>query len=372
MKYKGSRFWVIGALLVAGVALFFGSSSAVNSTGTATGSAPASTLTKSAKPVSLMTPTVSPAPAHVITPAVNNAVNPATSNVNGTKLASFKVALDNPNKICSQCTYPNIIVMPVSDMDKGVKGSSAKKDSFFKNLGLRPVVAVSGGVNFINVNQSIYNNYSFLVPYLNFFNGSGRATQGLAGIFAGFEMPVLRGLLPKPQLAWQFGLEYFHGFSSFAVSGITGQGQGGLGNPLYNYSYRIQPTQVLLFDNKLLMTVGEIYHPYLSAGIGVARNTASNYQTSIISPGAMDPFTFANKTIYSFSYAVGAGLDVDIKYFKRLPGLRAGIGYRYINLGIASLGQGTSLNNPAAPIDGSTVQQALFAHEVLVQVSYIF
>jgi opacity protein-like surface antigen len=227
------------------------------------------------------------------------------------------------------------------------------------------VVSVGSGINFIDINQSSPINYSINDNLIkNNWNGNAHTTQGMAGIFVGAELPI--NIKKQPFFIWQFGLAYYTPFSDYTLSGITEQGIPG---PQYTYSYSIQSSQ-LLFDNKFLMMPDEYYHPYLSAGIGIANNRAYNYQRAYNASYPEYSLGFADNMSNSLSYELGFGLDLDLDFIPHLEGWRFGIGYRYINLGTVS--SGIPLNG-TLPIDNSIrLKQSLASQQILAQLSYIF
>jgi opacity protein-like surface antigen len=234
---------------------------------------------------------------------------------------------------------------------------------------VKPVVALSGGINFININQSYTTNYttpSGPTVYTTDWNGSAKNTQGMAGLFLGLELPFS---IKEYPLAWQFGLAYYTDFSPYKISGNTKQGFGSI-YPAYAYNYSIRSNQIL-FDNKLLMTFSEHYHPYFSVGLGMAINRAYDYQTIDNNPDN-NPFSFANNTNNSFAYTVGLGLDMDVKFIPHLKGLRAGLGYRYVDFGTASLGRPITNSFSIEAPDALRLKQSLSAHQILAQLTYVF
>jgi opacity protein-like surface antigen len=269
-------------------------------------------------------------------------------------------AESNPISIASlspaSSTIPPVAPPTKDEVDAYLSTSPALKNTTPSSI--HPIITVSGGVNLTSIQQSTSSNYVTGGNTVNnTWNGSSNGTQGIAGLFLGAETAVFdKSSFP---LHWQFGLAYYKPFSASTISGTTKQ----LGTP-YTYSYQVQSSQLLL-DNKFLATFASIYHPYVSAGVGIARNTASNYQKAYNATYGQYSMGFTDNTSTSFSYEFGVGLDVDLINHWRL-----GLGYRYVNFGTASLGspiQGTVDVNPSV-----NLKQALTTQEILGQLTYVF
>lgn len=189
-----------------------------------------------------------------------------------------------------------------------------------------------------------------------FYNYSAtNATQSVAlgDIFIGVEHKL------TPVWALQLGLDYNQG-SSLSAQGTLLQGADTASADSYNYSYKIV-TKQLSFQSELLYTFRQVYHPYVLAGLGVAFNTAYNYSTNA-SPFLTFTRTYTNNSNTSFSPTIGGGVDVDIK-----PNLRAGISYRFTDLGEVQLGT-ASIDNIAA--SGTLSQSHLYRGEILGQITW--
>ena len=102
--------------------------------------------------------------------------------------------------------------------------------------------------------------------------------------------------------------------------------------------------------------------PYVSASLGEAFNRAYSYTEYPVTTADV-PMTqpFGNHSTKSFTYSVGFGVDADITKH-----LRLGAGYRFANLGNASLGV-TSLQTGTHTISNAN----LYTNELLAQISYI-
>lgn len=126
-----------------------------------------------------------------------------------------------------------------------------------------------------------------------------------------------------------------------------------------NYHYAIQ-NQRFMVEGKLLNTYNDIYHPYLSVGIGASRNFSYNYQEIPVQDYAIsDPF-FSGFTQTNFSYSVGIGLNVDVAKKWSIGG-----GYEYSNLGTAKLGR-SPVQTTSQQLNSKTIK----ASQILLQVNY--
>ena len=109
-------------------------------------------------------------------------------------------------------------------------------------------------------------------------------------------------------------------------------------------------------------TFKKIWHPYITAGVGEAFNNAYAYiETPIISSDVPMTEPFSSHSTKAFTYFAGLGLDVDVGEH-----LRAGAGYRFLDLGQASLGM-TPLQDSTNTISHSH----LHANEFLAQLTFV-
>lgn len=178
--------------------------------------------------------------------------------------------------------------------------------------------------------------------------------QGVGGVFLGEEFNLF------PNWSWQAGLAYYR-LSTTGKGDLT-QGADAISTDHYRYHFDLVSNQILL-ENKFFTNWYQIYHPYLSVGIGAAINHAYNYDTTVPPFLTFTPM-FANHTSTSFSYNAGLGVDVDIPC-----NWRFGIGYRFTDLGKVQLGSGVI---DTTPITGTLSQSHFYNHEVLAQLTYLF
>jgi|GEM_PF-5064767 len=191
----------------------------------------------------------------------------------------------------------------------------------------RPIVSLAYGVDYIHL-PSLQKDISLEAPFQDTYISPSQTLHGpVVGIFLGLESALPWDLLG------QVGLGYYRP-QILTVQGTILQ----FGNPDYNnksYQENIQ-TQQALIEFKLLSTIQTRFplHPYIVAGVGESINKSYGYTETPLAPYVVvNTDTFANRTLHSFIYTVGLGIDVDVTAHVRL-----GVGYRQIELGAAKLG----------------------------------
>lgn len=216
----------------------------------------------------------------------------------------------------------------------------------------KPIITFSLGSDRTNVFAT--KNITLIPPFQNSYNATNHYdTETVAGLFLGGEMPILQNW------ALQTGFSYFQS-SSFAVGGNVNQ----FSDPAFNnltYQYQIQSRR-LLIESKLSHAFRQIWHPYITAGLGEAFNQTYAYIEYPITSDAVpmsQPFT--SHTTHSFTYLAGLGIDVDLGEH-----LRAGAGYRFADLGNASLGV-----TPLQSSSNTISHTHLHTNEFLAQLSYV-
>lgn len=172
--------------------------------------------------------------------------------------------------------------------------------------------------------------------------------------FIGGQWPLM------PCLDVQAGLGYYY-INSFTAEGTVTQGVDIPSSDEYDVHYHIRSQQLLL-DTKWLYSPGR-YHPYLSAGVGGAVNTASSFSTAITPPFTTVSRTFEDHNTTNWTYTLGLGLDVDINSMTRI-----GVGYRYNNLGKVKLGDSSIFGVPQS---GTLSQSHVYTNDVIAQLTFI-
>ncbi len=224
----------------------------------------------------------------------------------------------------------------------------------------RPVITAFGGYASINAGSS----GTFIGTDDNVFiyrASSDGNNDGFGGGFLGIEHA-----LPWYNLFGQLGVEYSY-FGAVNVNGVHTVGIEPGTSTLYTYGYNYQ-TQQVLASAKLLATAYQIYHPYVSAGIGAAFNKMSHYRALAAEVGSLNLTPgFSGHTESDFSYSVGAGIDVDVN-----QNFRVGLGYRFSGFGDASLTHGAiMINNYAYPVPFTLRANDAYANQLIAHISYV-
>jgi opacity protein-like surface antigen len=180
------------------------------------------------------------------------------------------------------------------------------------------------------------------------------STSFLFDAFFGVEGRLL------PDWLLQVGLDYTQS-TPFKAAGYLVQGADIHSENFYTYDYSVQARQALV-ETKLLATLANQFHPYLLVGIGASFNKAYNYNTNI--PTNLS-FTrmYNNNSCSSFTYSVGAGVDLDVT-----NRVRFGIGYRFSDLGTVKLGKAI-INKTTVP--GTLSQPHLYTNALLAQLTWV-
>jgi opacity protein-like surface antigen len=174
-------------------------------------------------------------------------------------------------------------------------------------------------------------------------------------VFIGGEWPI------NPMMSIQVGLDYVK-TAQINVEGTVTQGADVQSESSFPFHYEILVQQALL-EGKLLFNVNKLYHPYLLLGLGAAFNQSKDFDADV--PECLTLTRHYEDNVTSnFSYAIGAGMDIDL-----LDHLRFGFSYRYTGLGEAELGNST-LNGEE--VDGRLTQDTMSFSEVLLQLSWVF
>ncbi|MCX7114602.1 MAG: outer membrane beta-barrel protein [Gammaproteobacteria bacterium] len=221
----------------------------------------------------------------------------------------------------------------------------------------RAVVGAGGGpVIPSNVGQS--HNFPVTEPgasqFFDYVNQSSSQTQGMFEVFLGGEHQLPSGWIVQP------GISYSQA-GSYEAKGLLTQGLDLPSANQFGYNYWIT-TRQLMAQAKLMHACHERFYPYFLLGLGGSFNAVSNYQTTV--PDALiSTRQYANNTSGSFSYRVGAGVDVDVYSHTRV-----GVAYRFSDPAAVNLGQATigGVNVP-----GTLSQSHLYVNEVMFQLTYL-
>lgn len=219
---------------------------------------------------------------------------------------------------------------------------------------IRPFLSLYGGFATVNggTTQTLTMDGDF-TTYQYFAKRTGGEAILLGGtIGAGVELNSKWDL--------QLGVSLYRG-ENFSSTGILVQGVDSQSADRFNYSYHLKSSQLLL-EGKLLRVFNKIYWPYLSLGLGATVNKASDYQTNVPRFLTFTPY-FADHKVTRFAYSLGTGIDVAVH-----EKIRLGIGYRYVDLDKASLGNGLI---DITPITKTLIHSNIHMHQALLQISYV-
>lgn len=223
----------------------------------------------------------------------------------------------------------------------------------------RPVIALGAGY-LSPTNLGVSQNFPIQNPvtdsFYDYAPNHAAETNGLVDGFIGVEW----GLTQSGALL-QLGLGYNQA-AEFTVKGTLTQGADVHSQAVFRYSYDVTLMQLLL-EGKLLMTIAEIYHPYLFGGAGLSFVKGSSYSTSV-PPFLTFTRMYANNTNTNFSYSVGAGLDIELD-----STFRIGVGYRFSDYGSLKLGNAVI---DTTQVSGTLSQSHIYTNEILAQVTVGF
>lgn len=237
----------------------------------------------------------------------------------------------------------------------GLLSAAPSQAQFFMPEGVGPVLSIGGGgvwTGNLGRNQDLYipNN-----EYYKYRVDDRSDSNGVFDIFLGGEWEFC------PRWAAQLGVGYTY-MGSFSVEGDYEQGFDPQSSDIYTYDYRVRSQQVQA-EGKLLFEMTQMLRPYLYGGLGASFNKASNFNADypIFLTFSRD---FENHTSSSFTWSVGAGLDV-----QAFDCLRLGVGYRFADLGRVSLGQSYI---DETPVTDTLSQRHLYTNMVLGHISFIY
>lgn len=219
-------------------------------------------------------------------------------------------------------------------------------------------ISIGAGVQFPEFNPSITvnNNSGFPHPYNEDIYSTIQNSKAVIGAEGGRRWERDSRWLN----AYSLGLFYQYFFATNAGRTVMQYSLPEFTN--YNVSWNLSSNLLLATAKLNLFESVSKVSPFINGGMGVAFNHSSDYAefalsgvTPRVSPG------FANNTTSQFAYALGVGIDYQIR-----PPLVVSLGYNYQNLGKFSSGAGM----------GSWIGQSLHlgtyqSNNVFVAISYI-
>lgn len=256
--------------------------------------------------------------------------------------------------ICRAFTTIAILIITPSSFAQGKENwiSTCYNKSF-----CHTVASIGGGIAIAsNVGRS--QTFPIVNPVADeFFTYTANRPTQTVGAFDGF---LGTEWTFHPKWALQLGLGYNQAWN-FRAKGSLLQGADTQSADQYSYHYDIL-TRQLLVESKLLYLYKERYHPYVLLGLGAAFNNTTDYSTNV-PPFLTFTRQYQNNTQTSFTYNVGAGIDVDI-----LEHLRLGLGYRFADFGQVKLGNASI---DTTNVNGTLTQTHLYASEILAQLTIV-
>ncbi len=177
---------------------------------------------------------------------------------------------------------------------------------------------------------------------------------------------ALEHVLGQSDFFVQFGAEYTY-FKTIDLHGIHTVGIEPETSTLYAYSLRSKSQQYQVVG-KLFATTYRILHPYVAAGLGGAVNQWSQYKPKTQETGSINlTAQYQNHQQSSWSYSLGLGLDADITQH-----VRAGLGYRFQDLGAAALGRGqVVMNQYQYPVDFTIRTAHNYLNQWMIHLSFV-
>lgn len=200
-------------------------------------------------------------------------------------------------------------------------------------------------------------------------------TNGMVSVFVGHQWrPVTNGRI-------NLFLEYDN-FTAFSPDGLRfweghSNPTGFFYSPSY-YSFSVAH-QALLFGAKVDVAQWHQLMPYVEAGVGVSRNTFSNFYNDTNPNDLQNPggnFTaamnaFPNYVNYDLAYVFGLGVDVLLQRHWQLS-----LGYRFGDWGNVQSSNVThmpaSSSPPNTPLSPIHLSNALYSNQGMVRMSYSF
>lgn len=223
------------------------------------------------------------------------------------------------------------------------------------------ILSVSGGVNSIYLGHSP----SYLDQTDNRFTYYNKPFKntGMIGAFLGREFKQIRN---NSALLTQAGIEYNY-FNSISIHGPHSVGIEPSTATAYNYGYTVQSQQIMAVTRLLIPAYQKTY-PYVYGGLGVNFTHSGKFTADTSETGSINLTpTFQNRSQIKFAYALGAGVDASISEHIRL-----GLGYRFTDLGKASLKNGVVMINNNALTTAFTLEtQRMYVNQLIAQVSYL-
>lgn len=241
--------------------------------------------------------------------------------------------------------------------------ASARTLEFLENT--HPLFTFFGGSALINTDAHTQTYVGTDDNQFIYHNKNNTESAGLVGAFLGIELPLI-----QQKLFIQTGIEYEY-ISNTTISGSNTVGIEPETATAYNYQWQLETQQLLavakLFTSFQPLKFNPIY-PYISVGLGSAFNKSSHFKSVTEETGSINIApSFRNHTQTSFTYSLGLGVDIPLN-----NNIRIGLGYRFSDLGPASLNDGVVVfNQYRAPIPFTLETTNNYTNQFIGQISYV-
>lgn len=224
--------------------------------------------------------------------------------------------------------------------------------------GWRPLIGIESGVLITSEagkSKTFPASQSGSQEFYKYTSHHHSQTKAFYGGFVGLEWQG------SPCWNIQFTVNYNQA-DPFKVKGELTQGIDVQSQNTYDYRYKVLVRQ-LLVGAKFSYVTSWCLRPYILAAVGSSFNKAYSFSTDV--PENLT-FTrqFKNHTTSDFTYAIGGGVDFEITNC-----LWAGIGYRFTNLGRASLGSAVIDDTS---VSGTLSQSNFYASALFGQLTLVF
>jgi opacity protein-like surface antigen len=222
-----------------------------------------------------------------------------------------------------------------------------------EEVNARPIIGATGGIAFSKIDASA--NYDVGFTTYDYDSHQETQTRGLWGGFLGLEYDW------DDDWRLQSTVAYYQ-TSPFSSEGTFTQSADEISPDVYEYHFKVRSYQIM-WENKILTEWRENYHPYFAVGLGVGINRAEDYGNNVNPFLAFTP-EYKDNTETSFSYSFAVGIDYDMTDY-----LRLGLGYRFTDLGKASLEKAYL---DTTELHHSIEKHHLYNQEIMLQLTYFF
>lgn len=260
-------------------------------------------------------------------------------------------------------TYRKVVVKeeneaPKKETEKVVRKRHVKETRETWYSDIAPVLGMRLGIDQVSFEESQNIRLTNIDSLPSHFKSTEDSDTSLVwGAFAGIEVPIDEEEIYR----WQTGFGYYR-TTSLDTEGIIEY----FGDPSdvdVGYRYNINNTRYM-FENKLLMSLNELFSLYLLGSLGIANNETGDAETYQLDPASVEMlYGFETDEVNSFTYSVGLGLEMEV-----IEHVRVGLGYQFSDLGEAKTGPFKSPNSAGEHLEN----EHLFTNEFMLGVNVVF